>query len=187
MGTGLLAKAAAETSAALTVVVGFVMSIAFLVYVLADAPGLRRWVVGQASAEHRPVVERTLDQGWTTLSGYVRGTIVVAVFDTVFIGIAVFALGLPIPGTLLALTFFAAFIPIVGAWVAGLIVVLVALAFQPGVFQADVWGRANPRLGSVLEQVRGMMALPPVTDADAIERGGYVAAIQAAKERYGAL
>ena len=38
-----------------------------------------------------------------------------------------------------------------------------------------------------LEQVRGMMALPPVTDADAIERGGYVAAIQAAKERYGAL
>ena len=38
-----------------------------------------------------------------------------------------------------------------------LFVVLVALAFQPGVFQADVWGRANPRLGSVLEQVRGMM------------------------------
>lgn len=128
LGGGLLAKAAAETSAALTVVVGFVMSIAFLVYLLADAPGLRRWVVAQASDEHRPVVERTLDQGWATLSGYVRGTIVVAVFDTVFIGIAVYALGLPIPGTLLALTFFAAFIPIVGAWVAGLIVILVALA-----------------------------------------------------------
>ena len=38
-----------------------------------------------------------------------------------------------------------------------------------------------------LEQVRGMMALPLVTDADALERGGYVGAIQAAKERYGAL
>ena len=38
-----------------------------------------------------------------------------------------------------------------------LFVVLVALAFQPDVFNADVWGRANPRLGSVLEQVRGMM------------------------------
>ncbi|WP_454227912.1 dihydroorotate dehydrogenase-like protein [Propioniciclava flava] len=38
-----------------------------------------------------------------------------------------------------------------------------------------------------LEQVRGMMALPLVTDADALERGGYVGAIRAAKERYGAL
>ena len=38
-----------------------------------------------------------------------------------------------------------------------LFVLLVALAFQPGVFQADVWGRANPQLGGVLEQVRGMM------------------------------
>ena len=38
-----------------------------------------------------------------------------------------------------------------------LFVLLVALAFQPQVFRADVWGRANPQLGSVLEQVRGMM------------------------------
>lgn len=38
-----------------------------------------------------------------------------------------------------------------------------------------------------IDQMRGMLALPPVTDADALERGGYVAAIQAAKERYGAL
>jgi len=38
-----------------------------------------------------------------------------------------------------------------------------------------------------LDQGRGLLALPPVSDADAIERGGYVAAIQAAKARYGAL
>ncbi|MCZ2103196.1 MAG: arginine-ornithine antiporter [Comamonadaceae bacterium] len=36
-------------------------------------------------------------------------------------------------------------------------VLIVALAFQAPVFTADVWGRANPQLGSVLEQVRGMM------------------------------
>ncbi len=38
-----------------------------------------------------------------------------------------------------------------------LFVLLVALAFQRPVFSADIWGRANPQLGSVLEQVRGMM------------------------------
>ncbi|MFP5416214.1 MAG: dihydroorotate dehydrogenase-like protein [Actinomycetes bacterium] len=36
-------------------------------------------------------------------------------------------------------------------------------------------------------QFRGMLALPPLSDADALERGGYVSAIQAAKERYGTL
>ena len=38
-----------------------------------------------------------------------------------------------------------------------LFVLLVALAFRPDVFNADVWGRGNPQLGSVLDQVRGMM------------------------------
>lgn len=38
-----------------------------------------------------------------------------------------------------------------------------------------------------LDQVRGMVALPMIADADATERGGYVAAIQRAKERYGSL
>ena len=38
-----------------------------------------------------------------------------------------------------------------------LFVLLVALAFQPGVFTQDVWGRSNPDLGGVAQQVRGMM------------------------------
>ena len=38
-----------------------------------------------------------------------------------------------------------------------LFVLLVALAFRPDVFRVDVWGRSNPALGGVLEQVRGMM------------------------------
>lgn len=38
-----------------------------------------------------------------------------------------------------------------------------------------------------LEQARGMLAVPSLADGEASGRGGYVAAIQAAKERYGAL
>lgn len=36
-------------------------------------------------------------------------------------------------------------------------VLALAWAFEPAVFQADIWGRNNPQLGSVLEQVRGVM------------------------------
>ncbi|WP_028602976.1 arginine-ornithine antiporter [Ottowia thiooxydans] len=38
-----------------------------------------------------------------------------------------------------------------------LFVVLVALAFQPGIFSQDIWGSATPELGTVSHQVRGMM------------------------------
>lgn len=39
----------------------------------------------------------------------------------------------------------------------GLFVALAAWGFRAGLFAQDVWGRANPQLGGVLEQVRGMM------------------------------
>ena len=39
----------------------------------------------------------------------------------------------------------------------GLFVALVAWGFRADLFAQDVWGRANPQLGGVLEQVRGMM------------------------------
>lgn len=38
-----------------------------------------------------------------------------------------------------------------------------------------------------IDQVRGLVALPADADADAIERRGYVAALRAAKQRYGSL
>ena len=38
-----------------------------------------------------------------------------------------------------------------------LFVVFVALAFQPGVFTQDIWGLGNVQIGSVADQVRGMM------------------------------
>ena len=38
-----------------------------------------------------------------------------------------------------------------------LFVLLVGLAFRTDVFTQDLWGRANPALGSVTDQVRSMM------------------------------
>jgi arginine:ornithine antiporter/lysine permease len=36
-------------------------------------------------------------------------------------------------------------------------IVIAAMAFKADLFTADFWGHANPKLGSVLDQVRGMM------------------------------
>ena len=127
-GDAVLKKAASEASTAVSAAIGSVMAIAFLIYLLSDSKGIRNWMVAQAGTERGRKLDHAMDEIWETLGSYMRGTFLVAVFVSVLIGIAAFALGLPIAGTLVALTFFASFIPIVGAWLAGLIVVLVAFA-----------------------------------------------------------
>ena len=127
-GDAALKKAASDAGAAVAAVVGGVMAIAFLIYLLSDSQGIRDWMRSRAGTERGRKLDRAIDECWETLGSYMRGTFLVAVFVSVLIGIAAFALGLPIAGTLVAITFFASFIPIVGAWLAGLIVVLTAFA-----------------------------------------------------------
>ncbi len=127
-GDAVLKKAASEASTAVSAAIGSVMAIAFLIYLLSDSQGIRNWMVAQAGTEKGKKLDHAMDECWETLGSYMRGTFLVAIFVSTLIGIAAVLLGLPIVGTLIALTFFASFIPIVGAWLAGLIVVLVAFA-----------------------------------------------------------
>ena len=61
------------------------------------------------------------------LGGYVRGTAIVALVDAVIIGIALAVLQVPLAFPLALVVFVGAFIPLVGATIAGLLAVLVAL------------------------------------------------------------
>lgn len=66
-------------------------------------------------------------RAWSAFTGYVRGTVLVATFDAVFIGLALLLFRIPLVAPLAVLTFFAAFIPLAGATAAGAAAVLVAL------------------------------------------------------------
>lgn len=127
-GGDVVKKATSEAHAAVSALIGLVMAIAFLVYLLSDSKGIRDWMRSRAGSERGRKLDKAINEGWDTLGSYMRGTFLVALFVSFFIGIAALALGLPIAGTLIALTFFASFIPIVGAWLAGAIVVLIAFA-----------------------------------------------------------
>jgi putative heme transporter len=65
---------------------------------------------------------------WATLGGYFRGQIIVAAVDAVFIGLGLVLLGVPLAIPLALLVFFGGLFPIVGAFTAGAVAVLVALA-----------------------------------------------------------
>jgi predicted PurR-regulated permease PerM len=66
-------------------------------------------------------------RAFTILKVYVRGIVVVAVADSVLIGLALWAIGVPLVLPLVVLTFLGAFFPLIGAVVAGAMAVLVAL------------------------------------------------------------
>jgi predicted PurR-regulated permease PerM len=64
------------------------------------------------------------------LASFVRATIAVALIDAVGIGIGLWATGVPLVIPLSALVFLGAFVPLIGAFVTGLLAVLVALVAQ---------------------------------------------------------
>jgi predicted PurR-regulated permease PerM len=66
-------------------------------------------------------------RGFSALVSFVRATAAVALFDAVGIGIGLQILGVPLVVPLAALVFLGAFIPIIGAVIAGTVAVLIAL------------------------------------------------------------
>ncbi|MET9963318.1 AI-2E family transporter [Streptomyces sp. NPDC006326] len=65
---------------------------------------------------------------WRTFTGYTHGIVLVAGTNAILVGIALFALGVPLAVPLALLEFFAAFVPLIGSPVALAVAVLVALA-----------------------------------------------------------
>ena len=56
-----------------------------------------------------------------------RGIALVGLVDAILIGIALVIIGVPLVVPIMIITFFAAFVPLIGAFVAGLVAVLIAL------------------------------------------------------------
>lgn len=96
-------------------------------------PWLRRWA-GRPAAPH---LAEVLLRSWTALGGFVRAQALVGLVDGVLIGLGLAVAGIPLAVPLGVLTFFAAFVPYIGAITAGALAVLVAL-FSNGLASAFV-------------------------------------------------
>lgn len=65
--------------------------------------------------------------GYASLIGYARATFLVALTDAAGVGAGLAVMGVPLALPLASLVFFGAFIPLIGAVVAGFLAVVVAL------------------------------------------------------------
>ena len=112
------------------VVAGGALLIVLLFLIVKDAEQMQRAIARRLHTGSRRSFLTLSTSIWTTLGGYFRGMLAVALIDGVLIGIGLAAIGVPFALALAALTFFGAFIPVIGAILAGAAAVLVALATE---------------------------------------------------------
>ncbi len=123
IASGVLTTVGAVTSAGITFVIAMILTFFFL----KDGRRFRPWVRGLAGSHVGPHLSELLGRVWETLGGFIRTQALVSLIDALFIGLALVLVGVPLAVPLAILTFFAGFVPIVGAFVAGALAVLVAL------------------------------------------------------------
>jgi len=102
----------------------------FLLYMLTGGDAVWRWIRQRFRPEHRGQVAVAGAAAWRAASGYIRGIALVALIDTTVITLGMLVIGTPFVGTLALLSFVSLFIPILGAWVSGTVIVLVTLGAQ---------------------------------------------------------
>jgi predicted PurR-regulated permease PerM len=98
-----------------------------LIFFLYDGPGIWRFVTRGVPARVRDRVDVAGRRGFAALVSYVRATAAVALVDAIGIGIGLAIIGVPLVIPLSALVFLTAFVPIIGAVLAGVVAVLVAM------------------------------------------------------------
>ncbi|MFB7629748.1 AI-2E family transporter [Streptomyces sp. NPDC056149] len=119
-GVGRLAEA-------LTVAV---LAVFCSIFFLHSGSRMWRWFGGQLPERGRRPVRTAGRAAWTTFTGYTRGIVLIAATNAVLVGLALFALGVPLVLPLAVLEFFAAFVPLIGSPVALAVAAVVALAAQ---------------------------------------------------------
>ncbi|HEY2355372.1 MAG TPA: AI-2E family transporter [Gaiellaceae bacterium] len=98
-------------------------------FLLKDGPGMRAWVDRHVGLPE-PVARTITGAVITSLRGYFRGVTFVSLFNGVIVGLGALILGVPLAGTIAVVTFVTAYVPYIGAIVAGAFAVLLALGSQ---------------------------------------------------------
>lgn len=113
-----------------TAMLNTVLALVLAFFYLKDGPKFLPWASGWVGPRAAPHVVEISQRAWNTLSGFIKAQALVGLVDAVGIGIGLAVLGVPLALPLAVLVFFGAFVPIVGAFIAGALAALVALVFN---------------------------------------------------------
>ncbi|ROS35456.1 AI-2E family transporter [Curtobacterium sp. PhB78] len=120
----------AAGTGAVHVLEGLFIIVFTTLFVLIDGPRIWGWVVRLFPRRARARIDVAGHAGWKTLTSFIRVQLVVAVTDALGVTIGALALQIPLAIPIGVIVFFGAFVPVVGAIVAGAVAVLIALVFN---------------------------------------------------------
>ncbi|MFI9597280.1 AI-2E family transporter [Nonomuraea sp. NPDC052265] len=126
-GKQITSGALAGVRTAGEIVVGAVLAVILSVYFVHGGERLFAWIVDLVPDGAKARCRDTGVLIFSVIGRYIRGVAIVGVVDGFFIGLALWILGVPIALPLAVLTFVGAFLPVVGAFMAGLLAAVVAL------------------------------------------------------------
>lgn len=111
-------------------IAGFFIALFATFFFLFEGDRIWSWFVVLFPEASRDRLNSSGHTAWHSLSAFVRATVVVALTDALGVALSAWVLGVPLTFAIGALVFLGAFVPIVGALVAGSVAVLVALVAQ---------------------------------------------------------
>ncbi|MGW4090175.1 AI-2E family transporter [Nocardia sp. NPDC004750] len=123
IATGVFSGVTTATSALITLFLVLVLSFFFV----KDGPRFLPWLHSVSGSRGGRHLEEVLSRIWVVLGGFIRTQALVSLVDAVLIGAGLVILGVPLALVLAVITFLGGFVPMVGAFVAGALAVLVAL------------------------------------------------------------
>jgi predicted PurR-regulated permease PerM len=126
----VLAQVSSFGSAVTHVFAGFFIVLFSTYFFLADGERIWAWTVRLAPRAARARVDSSGRVAWVSLTQFVRATVIVALVDAIGIALVAAILGVPFVLAIGVLVFLGAFVPMIGATVAGTVAVLVALVDQ---------------------------------------------------------
>lgn len=107
---------------------GLVIAMFLTFFLLKDGERFQRWSLSFLPADSQARVRRLAARSWSVLGGYLRGAAILGLLEGAIMAVTLVLVGGSLALPVALITFLAAFVPFVGAIVAGVVAVLVALA-----------------------------------------------------------
>ncbi|MGY1700443.1 AI-2E family transporter [Geodermatophilus sp. SYSU D00766] len=147
--------AATGASAVGNGLINLVLALVLAFFFVKDGPRFVPWLAAQTGPRAAPHVAALSQKTWSTLSEFIKQQALVGFIDAFFIGLGLWILDVPLVIPLAVLTFFGAFIPIIGAFVAGAFAVLIALVDEGLTVAIIVFG-----IVLLVQQIEGNVLQP---------------------------
>jgi predicted PurR-regulated permease PerM len=135
--------------------INLVLALVLCFFFLKDGTRWVPWLSAQTGPRAARHVAALSQKTWSTLSEFIRQQALVGFIDAFFIGLGLWIFDVPLVLPLAVLTFFGAFIPIIGAFVAGAFAVLIALVDEGFTVALIIFG-----IVLLVQQIEGNVLQP---------------------------